>query len=54
VALTPTLPAATPDLEMPTEAFVRLVSGRLDPDHSPPIPDPESALAELRRVFPGY
>lgn len=54
VALTPTPPAATPDLEMPTEAFVRLVSGRLDPDHSPPIPDPESALAELRRVFPGY
>lgn len=54
VALAPAPPAASPDLEMPTEAFVRLVSGRLDPDHSPPISDPESALAELRRVFTGY
>jgi hypothetical protein len=54
VALAPAPPAASPDLEMPTEAFVRLVRGRLDPDHSPPISDPESALAELRRVFTGY
>jgi hypothetical protein len=39
---------------MPTEAFVRLISGRLDPDHSPAINDPESNLAELRRVFTGF
>jgi uncharacterized protein (TIGR03083 family) len=54
VALSPGDPAAAPDLEMPTEAFVRLISGRLDPDHSPAISDPESNLAELRRVFTGF
>jgi hypothetical protein len=54
VALSPGDPAATPDLEMPTEAFVRLISGRLDPDHSPAISDPRSDLAELRRAFPGF
>jgi uncharacterized protein (TIGR03083 family) len=47
-------PTGTPDLEMPTEAFIRLLSGRLDPDHSPAIADPDGHLAELRRVFPGF
>lgn len=54
VTLSPIDPAGTPDLEMPTEALARLISGRLDPDHSPAIADPESNLAELRRVFTGY
>ncbi|MCU1455682.1 MAG: hypothetical protein JWN46_3828 [Acidimicrobiales bacterium] len=48
---------AAPDLELPAEAFLRLVYGRLDPTHSP-IADTHgvggSALDELRRAFPGF
>lgn len=54
VAVSSVDPTGTPDLEMPTEAFVRLLSGRLDPDHSPAIADPDGHLAELRRVFTGF
>jgi uncharacterized protein (TIGR03083 family) len=38
-------------LRLPAEAFVRLVFGRLDPDHSP-VDD--ARLAQLRTVFPGF
>jgi uncharacterized protein (TIGR03083 family) len=41
------------DFTLPAEAFARLVYGRLDPDHAPPIAGDASALDELRRVFPG-
>jgi uncharacterized protein (TIGR03083 family) len=41
-----------PDLELPAEAFVRLVYGRLDPDHTPPVRG-RADLDELRRAFPG-
>jgi hypothetical protein len=42
------------DLMMPAEAFVRLVYGRLDADHTPPSVEADPAtLDELRRVFPG-
>ncbi len=59
VALTPgtvTLASATPgtraDIELPAEAFARLVYGRLDGEHTPPGEHgPELDL--LRRVFPG-
>jgi hypothetical protein len=38
---------------MPSEAFVRLVYGRLDPDHTPVgVESPE--LDSLRRLFPGF
>jgi uncharacterized protein (TIGR03083 family) len=40
------------DLELPAEAFVRLVYGRLDSEHTPPG-DHGAALDVLRRVFPG-
>jgi uncharacterized protein (TIGR03083 family) len=46
--------AASAELRLPTEAFVRLVYGRLDPDHTP-----QSVVATgvdldlLRRTFPG-
>jgi uncharacterized protein (TIGR03083 family) len=43
---------AAVDLELPAEAFVRLVYGRLDPDHTPAGTD-ETHLDELRRTFPG-
>jgi uncharacterized protein (TIGR03083 family) len=55
VSLTPSLDdtsAAT--LTLPTEAFVRLVYGRLDPDHTPPSVATEGIdLDLLRNVFPG-
>jgi hypothetical protein len=61
IALTTDNAAFTPDappaaghttLHVPAEAFIRLVYGRLDADHSPAVDDPET-LDELRRVFPG-
>ena len=52
VSLTPCQDAHAPDLELPAEAFIRLVYGRLDPDHTPPIKG-RADLDELRRAFPG-
>jgi uncharacterized protein (TIGR03083 family) len=52
VTFTTTDPAA-PDLELPAEALIRLVYGRLDPDHTPPIDGSHADLDELRRAFPG-
>lgn len=43
---------AQADLELPAEAFVRLMYGRLDTEH-PPAGDHGPALDVLRRVFPG-
>lgn len=40
-------------LALPAEAFVRLVYGRLDPDHTPPGVD-DSIVEILRRVFVGF
>ncbi|HEY1988382.1 MAG TPA: maleylpyruvate isomerase family mycothiol-dependent enzyme [Acidimicrobiales bacterium] len=54
VALSPSPTAGKPDLELPAEALIRLVGGRLDPDHTPAVDDPDSTLDELRRVFTGY
>ena len=52
VSLEPSDPVHEPDLEIPTEAFIRLVYGRLDPEHTPPTRGPAD-LDELRRAFPG-
>jgi hypothetical protein len=41
------------DISLPAEAFARLVYGRLDPEHTPPVDGDTTALDELRRVFPG-
>lgn len=50
-------PASVSDrsLRLPAEAFVRLVYGRLDPDHTPSsiTADDEGLLDTLRAVFPG-
>jgi uncharacterized protein (TIGR03083 family) len=43
----------SPDLELPSESFVRLVYGRLDPDHAPTVEAP-AVLDELRAAFPGF
>jgi uncharacterized protein (TIGR03083 family) len=42
-----------PELSLPAEAFVRLVYGRLDPLHTPPVESRGADLNELRRVFQG-
>jgi uncharacterized protein (TIGR03083 family) len=42
-----------PDLTLPAEAFIRLVYGRLDPDHTPSIDGDPALLDSLRSVFPG-
>jgi len=41
------------DLALPAEAFIRLVYGRLDPDHTPEFEGDEATLDRLRKVFPG-
>jgi hypothetical protein len=40
-------------LHLPAEALIRLIYGRLDPEHTPPV-DGETDLDALRRVFPGF
>lgn len=42
------------ELSLPAEAFVRLVHGRMDADHTPPIESAGVDLDELRQIFPGY
>ena len=41
------------DLRLPAEALIRLVYGRLGPDHTPPLEAGDVDLDELRRLFPG-
>jgi uncharacterized protein (TIGR03083 family) len=54
VTLDPTVTTpGTARLEIPAEAFVRLVYGRLDPDHTPELSVTGLDLDDLRRVFPG-
>ncbi len=45
-------PVDDPDVVLPAEACIRLVYGRLDPDHTPPV-EGALELEELRRAFPG-
>jgi uncharacterized protein (TIGR03083 family) len=42
------------ELTLPAEAFVRLVYGRLDADHTPPVESAGVELDELRPIFPGF
>jgi uncharacterized protein (TIGR03083 family) len=50
----PTDPTGT--LTLPAEAFLRLFSGRLDPDHTPDgvTVTGTPTLEQLRKIFPGY
>jgi uncharacterized protein (TIGR03083 family) len=41
------------ELRLPAEAFLRLVYGRLDPEHTPPGVGENDHLDVLRPVFPG-
>ena len=52
--LTPTTSATgAADIELPAEAFARPVYGRLDPDHTPPLPGDSDILDRLRATYPG-
>ena len=42
------------ELTLPAEAFVRLIYGRLDADHTPPVKNAGVELDELRPIFPGF
>ena len=46
-------PAPRPDLELPAEAFARLIYGRLDPDHTPAFTGTEELMDVLRQTYPG-
>ena len=49
--------AVTPDAAVarfPAEAFLRLVAGRLDPEHTPLGVDAAEHLDELSQAFPGF
>jgi hypothetical protein len=57
VAISPAEPDDSYDgsVDLPAEAFLRLVYGRLDPDHAPTHAESGSrGLADLRSVFPGF
>lgn len=45
--------AAAADVVLPAEAWVRLVYGRLDAEHTPAFTGDASTLETLRQVFPG-
>ncbi|HEY6745373.1 MAG TPA: maleylpyruvate isomerase family mycothiol-dependent enzyme [Mycobacteriales bacterium] len=53
VTLTPRA-GGTADATFPAEAFIRLVAGRLDPDHTPLGVDAGDRLDQLRQAFPGF
>jgi hypothetical protein len=40
-------------LVLPAEAFARLIYGRLDPEHTPPVTGDIDTVDDLRRAFPG-
>jgi len=42
-----------PELRLPAEALIRLIYGRLDPAHTPPVHADGVDLDELRATFPG-
>jgi uncharacterized protein (TIGR03083 family) len=43
-----------PELRLPAEALIRLVYGRLDPAHTPPVETRGADLDEFRPIFPGF
>ncbi len=53
VELTAAQGGSAPDLELPAEAFCRLVYGRLDPGHTPVFTGDPTLLDTMRAVFPG-
>jgi uncharacterized protein (TIGR03083 family) len=58
LSLTPQEPGAETGgdatVQLPAEALIRLVYGRLDPDHTPPISADGIEVDDLRGIFPGF
>ena len=54
VTLAPRSADGADALRLPAEAFVRLVYGRLDTDHTPGGEADDARLTVLRAVFPGF
>jgi uncharacterized protein (TIGR03083 family) len=54
VALAPAEAETEADLRLPAEALVRLVYGRLDPEHTPDGIVGDQHLEQLRIAFPGF
>jgi hypothetical protein len=46
--------AETASMILPAEAFIRLVYGRLDAAHTPPMTVTGIDIDDLRRAFPGF
>jgi hypothetical protein len=51
--VSPAPEATDADVELPAEAFIRLVYGRLDPAHTPSAVERGTSLDQLRGLFPG-
>jgi uncharacterized protein (TIGR03083 family) len=54
ITLSPADGGSSPDITLPSDAFIRLVYGRLSPEHTPDVDDPAGVLDELREAFPGF
>ncbi len=54
VAADPSTATAAADVTLPAEAFLRLVFGRLDPEHTPQALADDATVATLRQAFPGF
>lgn len=54
VTLTPRDGGGPAGATFPAEAFIRLVAGRLDADHTPLGADAGDRLDQLRQAFPGF
>jgi uncharacterized protein (TIGR03083 family) len=50
----PEAAAGDATLRLPAEAFARLLTGRLDPEHTPAVQAQGVDLDQLRAVFPGF
>lgn len=53
VTLTPGTATGEDRVELPAEAFVRLLYGRLDPEHTPDLDADPAVLDDLRHAFRG-
>jgi uncharacterized protein (TIGR03083 family) len=51
--LTPSAATGAGDVELPAEAFARLVYGRLDPAHAPPFVGDPTVIDRIRATYPG-
>ena len=54
LSVSPTTETDDGALQLPAEAMVRLVYGRLDPQHTPVAVAGDSRLDQLRTAFPGF